>query len=152
MTVDVERLKYDENGLLPCIAYDVMTKKVLMLAYMDKEAVKQTLETGEVTYFSRSRQKLWTKGETSGNKQVLKALRVDCDEDALLAEVIQTGVACHTGAYSCFYPERGESENRYDVLTALIKTIRDRKNAPKESPRRSACTGPTTLVHPGSAA
>lgn len=132
MTVDIETLKFGEDGLLPCIAYDLSTKKVLMLAYMNKEAVEKTLDTGEVTYFSRSRNKLWTKGETSGNKQLLKSLKMDCDRDTLLAEVIQTGVACHTGDYSCFYPEKEASENRYDVLTYLIETVRDRKKNPKE--------------------
>lgn len=100
---DTSTLRYDDRGLLPCIAQDASSGEVLMLAWMNAEAVAQTLETGRVTYWSRSRKSFWVKGETSGNVQRLVELRIDCDRDCLLALVDQTGPACHTGARSCFY-------------------------------------------------
>ncbi len=96
-------LKFDERGLIPVIAQDVKTKEVLMLAYANKEAVELTLKTGFAHYWSRSRKKLWKKGETSGNVQKVVEVRYDCDCDALLYLVEQKGNACHTGNYSCFY-------------------------------------------------
>lgn len=96
-------LKYDANGLIPCIAQDHQSGEVLMLAYMNAEAVERTQRSGRVTYWSRSRQDFWVKGATSGNVQKLIELRVDCDRDCLLAVVEQTGPACHTGRRSCFY-------------------------------------------------
>ena len=103
MRFDPASLKYDANGLIPCIAQDHATGEVLMMAWMNAEAVAQTLETGRVTYWSRSRAAFWIKGETSGHVQRLVELRVDCDRDALLALVEQTGPACHTNRRSCFY-------------------------------------------------
>ncbi len=100
---DAATLTYDANGLIPCIAQDHATGQVLMLAWMNAQAVAQTLVTGRVTYWSRSRQAFWVKGETSGHTQELVSLRVDCDRDCLLALVRQTGPACHTGRQSCFY-------------------------------------------------
>ncbi|MFP3382854.1 phosphoribosyl-AMP cyclohydrolase [Tritonibacter sp. SIMBA_163] len=98
-----ETLTFNEAGLLPCIAQDVESGEILMMAWMNAESVAKTLETGRVTYWSRSRQSFWIKGESSGNVQELVELRVDCDRDALLALVRQTGPACHTNRRSCFY-------------------------------------------------
>lgn len=96
-------VRFDANGLVPCIAQQHDTGEVLMMAWMNAEALAETLATGRVCYFSRSRNALWRKGETSGQQQVLKDLRLDCDGDTLLALVDQTGVACHTGRRNCFY-------------------------------------------------
>ncbi|AHM04956.1 Phosphoribosyl-AMP cyclohydrolase [Roseibacterium elongatum DSM 19469] len=100
---DPSTLRYDANGLIPCIAQQDGTGEVLMMAWMNAEAVAKTLETGRVTYWSRSRQAFWIKGETSGHVQELVDLRIDCDRDCLLAVVRQTGPACHTNRRSCFY-------------------------------------------------
>ena len=91
------------GGLVPVIVQDVKTKEVLMLAYMNEESLKMTIETGLATYFSRSRNSLWVKGKTSGHYQYVKDIRIDCDEDTILLVVEQEGAACHTGHYSCFY-------------------------------------------------
>ncbi len=99
----LEMVKYNADGLIPAVAQDIRTDEVLMLAYMDEEALKMTIETGKVHYFSRSRQKLWLKGETSGHFQKVRSISVDCDSDTLLLKVEQTGAACHTGHRSCFF-------------------------------------------------
>lgn len=91
------------NGLIPVVVQDEESKEVLMLAYMNEESLKKTIETKKATYFSRSRNELWVKGETSGHYQYVSDIRVDCDEDTILLLVKQVGVACHTGHYSCFY-------------------------------------------------
>lgn len=91
------------NGLLPVVVQDVHTKEVLMLAYMNEESLNKTIETKVATYYSRNRQALWVKGETSGHYQYVKDIRIDCDEDTILLLVEQVGAACHTGHYSCFY-------------------------------------------------
>ena len=91
------------NGLVPAIAQDAKTGEILMLAYMNKEAFENTLKTGKATYFSRSRNKLWVKGETSGNAQIVKEILVDCDNDAVILKIEQRGGACHLGYRSCFY-------------------------------------------------
>ncbi len=103
MAFDPATLSYDARGLVPVIAQEAETGEVLMLAWMNAEAVRRTLQTGRVTYWSRSRQDYWVKGETSGHIQELVELRVDCDRDCLLALVRQTGPACHTGARNCFF-------------------------------------------------
>ncbi|SLN16756.1 phosphoribosyl-AMP cyclohydrolase [Pseudooctadecabacter jejudonensis] len=103
MTFDPASLKYDANGLIPCIAQQEGTGEVLMMAWMNAEAVAKTLDTKRVTYWSRSRQAFWIKGDTSGHIQDLIDLRVDCDRDCLLAIVDQTGAACHTNRRVCFY-------------------------------------------------
>lgn len=103
MAFDPASLTYDANGLIPCIAQEEGTGAVLMLAWMNAEAVARTLASRRVTYWSRSRQAFWIKGETSGHVQELVELRVDCDRDCLLAVVRQTGPACHTGRHSCFF-------------------------------------------------
>lgn len=104
----VQQLHFDEQGLVAAIAQQYDTGEVLMLAWMNADAVRETLQTGRVCYWSRSRGQLWRKGETSGQQQQLKELRLDCDGDALLVLVDQTGVACHTGRRSCFYRAAGE--------------------------------------------
>ena len=101
-------LKFDGAGLVAGIAQDHLSGQVLMLAWMNRESVRETLETGQVTYWSRSRQKLWRKGETSGNRQRLVHMAIDCDGDAILMQVDQTGPACHTGAISCFFQDVDE--------------------------------------------
>ena len=103
MAFDPARLRYDANGLIPAIAQDHRSGEVLMLAWMTAEAVARTLETGRVTYWSRSRGAFWVKGETSGHIQRLVEMRIDCDRDCLLMLVEQTGPACHTNRRSCFY-------------------------------------------------
>ncbi|KJZ20191.1 phosphoribosyl-AMP cyclohydrolase [Loktanella sp. S4079] len=103
MSFDPTTLKFNEAGLIPAIAQDATSGEVLMMAWMNVEAVAKTLETGRVTYWSRSRQSFWIKGETSGHTQELVAFKVDCDRDCLLVEVNQTGAACHTGRRTCFY-------------------------------------------------
>jgi phosphoribosyl-ATP pyrophosphohydrolase/phosphoribosyl-AMP cyclohydrolase len=106
-TESIAAIRFDEDGLVPCVVQDWATGEVLTLAYMNEEALRRTLETGEVHFFSRSRQALWHKGETSGNVQRVRQLRYDCDGDALVALVDPAGPACHTGQRSCFYRDLG---------------------------------------------
>ena len=110
--IDVNNLdKYFEKGeLIPAIAFDINTKTVLMLAYMNRESLKKTLETGYTWYWSRSRGELWNKGASSGQLQRIVSIYSDCDNDTLLLNVEQTGVACHTGSYSCFFNEMYDTE------------------------------------------
>lgn len=103
MTFDPQTLRYDEKGLIPAIAQDHASGQVLMMAWMNADALAQTLATGRVTYWSRSRQSFWVKGESSGHVQTLIELRIDCDRDCLLVLVDQAGPACHTNRQSCFY-------------------------------------------------
>ena len=134
----IENVKFDERGLVPAIAQDVRTGAVLMLAYMNEESLKLTLETGYATYYSRSRQKLWKKGEESGHVQKVRAIRYDCDGDTLLLQVEQTGPACHTGAYTCFHHtlseliEGEESSKGSAVLQEVYNVILDRMANPVE--------------------
>ncbi len=125
-------IKFDENGLVPAIAQDVGTGEVLMLAYMNEESLKLTMETGICHYYSRSRKELWKKGETSGNIQEVKGIYYDCDGDSILLKVNQVGVACHTGNYSCFFNEIKGYKDVGNTLNELYKTIMDRKLNPKE--------------------
>lgn len=99
----VENLSFDHNGLIPVIAQDHLSRDVLMMAWMNRSALEQTLASGQMTYWSRSRSKLWRKGESSGHHQQLKSMRIDCDGDTLLCDVDQQGAACHTGRKDCFY-------------------------------------------------
>ena len=103
MQFDPARLTYDANGLIPCIAQDHVSGEVLMMAWMSADSLARTLQTGAMTYWSRSRSSFWAKGETSGHVQRLVELRIDCDRDCLLALVTQVGPACHTNRRSCFY-------------------------------------------------
>jgi phosphoribosyl-AMP cyclohydrolase / phosphoribosyl-ATP pyrophosphohydrolase len=120
------QIRFDEDGLVPCVMQDWRTGEVLTLAYMNEEALRRTRETGEVHFYSRSRDELWHKGRTSGNVQRLKALRYDCDEDALVALVEPDGPACHTGNRTCFY--RGDMEPvPYEAIPALERTIDERR-------------------------
>ena len=97
------QMKFDSNGLMPAVLQNVDTGEVLMVAWMNQEALKRTVETGETHFWSRSRKTLWRKGETSGNVMIVREIRVDCDEDTLLLNVKPAGPACHTGERSCFY-------------------------------------------------
>ncbi|MFC1807748.1 phosphoribosyl-AMP cyclohydrolase [Candidatus Omnitrophota bacterium] len=99
----IDRLKFDKDGLIPAIMQDYKNKDLLMVAYMNKEAIKKTLETKRCHFYSRSRKKLWLKGETSGHTQKVNSIFVDCDKDCLLIKIEQKGGACHTGYRSCFY-------------------------------------------------
>lgn len=112
MSFDPNSLKYDAAGLIPCIAQDEVSGEVLMMAWMNAESVAKTLETGKVTYWSRSRQAFWVKGESSGHVQSLVDLRLDCDRDCLLALVRQVGPACHTNRRSCFFTAVREGEEQ----------------------------------------
>lgn len=103
--IDFSEFKLNKDGLIPAIVQDDQTGEVLMLAYMNEEAYNKTIETGLMTYYSRSRQELWLKGDTSGHYQYVKELKLDCDNDTILAKVEQIGAACHTGSYSCFFQE-----------------------------------------------
>ena len=133
-----ETLKYDEKGLIPAVVQDYKTREVLMVAYMNEESLKKTIETKMTHFYSRSRQTLWQKGETSGHTQSVKEIRVDCDCDTLLVLVEQEGVACHTGNYSCFYTDLltkqeipFESLDR-GVLYEIYETIKNRVKNPVE--------------------
>ena len=106
----IDNLKYNEDGLIPAIAQQHDTKEVLMMAWMNKASIEESLETGRVCYWSRSHQAFWRKGESSGQVQMLKQFRVDCDSDTLLLLVDQTGPACHTGRRSCFYQVADDKE------------------------------------------
>lgn len=115
----LNEVKFDRDGLVPVVVQDYMSDEVLMLAYMNRESLGMTLESGRMTYWSRSRGKLWVKGETSGHYQYVKGMKIDCDGDTLLAKVEQVEAACHTGHYSCFFREfEGESikEVKYKVF------------------------------------
>lgn len=132
-----EDLQKNPDGLVPVIAQDYRTGEVLMMAYMNEEAYEQTIRTGRMTYFSRSRGELWLKGETSGHFQYVKSLTADCDKDTLLAKISQVGAACHTGARSCFFNEilkkdYEEESNPLQVFEEVFGVIQDRKIHPKE--------------------
>lgn len=133
---DFNDFKLDSNGLIPVVVCDIKTDKVLMVAYMNEEAYYNTIKTGVMTYYSRSRQCLWLKGATSGNYQYVKKISADCDLDTLLAYVVQIGGACHTGAYSCFFNDVLSKEvdvvNPYQVFENVFNVILDRKKNPKE--------------------
>ncbi|OWY04956.1 MULTISPECIES: phosphoribosyl-AMP cyclohydrolase [unclassified Thioclava] len=118
MPFDPASLTYDANGLIPAIAQDALSGDILMMAWMNAESVTRTLETGRVTYWSRSRQSFWVKGETSGHVQRLREMRVDCDRDTLLVLVEQEGPACHTNRRSCFYTAIRDGEE-VEILTPM---------------------------------
>jgi len=144
MEIDIEKVKFDERGLVPAIVQEE-SGQVLMLAYMNAESLQKTAETGYTHFYSRSRQKLWKKGEESGNVQKVKSMYYDCDGDTILVVVHQTGVACHTGSYSCFSGRRLDAnknlpavveqppqENLALVLYELYSVIKDRQRHPVE--------------------
>ena len=128
--------KKNSEGLVPVVVQDYKTQEVLMVAYMNEDAYNLTIKTGKMTYYSRSRQEIWLKGETSGHYQFVKKLRIDCDKDTILAEVHQLGAACHTGNHSCFYTELAKKEyndlNPLSILTEDYNIILDRKVNPKK--------------------
>ena len=131
-----DMLKTDQNGLIPVVCQDILTNEVLMVAYMNREAYEKTIREGIMTYYSRSRRELWRKGDTSGHYQYVKELYCDCDNDTILAKVVQIGNACHTGSHSCFFNEILKKENDkcdpYSVLEDVMAVILDRKEHPKE--------------------
>ena len=131
--IDVKELKFDKNGLIPAIVADAVTKKVLTLAYMNEESLRISMEKELTCFFSRSRQELWLKGETSGNYQHIVSITADCDKDALLVLVEPDGPACHTGETSCFHNPLYESEARREFsYEALMDLIKGRKTEKKE--------------------
>ncbi len=134
-TIPVEKIRYDERGLVPAIVQDYLDGTVLMMAWMNQESLQKTLETEETWFWSRSRQELWHKGATSGHIQKVQSIRYDCDSDALLIGVEQLGdVACHTGERSCFHQIEGEIVSPPgDTLSQLFQIICDRRDNPTES-------------------
>lgn len=131
--LDIKSLKFDEKGLIPAIVVDAVSKKVLTLAYMNEESLKISMEKELTCFWSRSRQELWLKGETSGNYQHIVSITADCDGDALVVMVEPDGPACHKGTKSCFNDEVFESEERHEFsLEALYKLIEGRKTDKKE--------------------
>lgn len=125
-------LKFDSNGLIPAIVQDVYTKKVLMLAYMNKESLEITINEGKTCFWSRSRKCLWRKGETSGNTQQVVSIRTDCDRDTLLIEVIKAGPACHTGSETCFFEDIVVPEEEPFSYEGLYQMLVGRKVEKKE--------------------
>ncbi len=135
MNMDV-KLKFDEKGLLPAVVQDNSTGQVLMVAYMNEQSIEKTLETGTTWFYSRSRKRLWNKGETSGNIQKVVSIDYDCDADTLLVKVDPAGPACHTGNTSCFYRRLYESETmevQEDILDRLERVIKERKEGDDEN-------------------
>lgn len=136
----LKEIKFDENGLVPAIAYDVIRGEVVMMAYMNAESIEKTLESGYCTYYSRSRQCLWQKGETSGHLQKLRSMKLDCDGDTILLEIEQKGAACHTGHPSCFYREYqdgkwaevGENISIGHAMALEYGVVQQRAAEPKE--------------------
>jgi len=123
----IDEVAFDDKGLVPCVVQDWRTGEVLTLAYMNREALERTLSSGETHFWSRSREELWHKGETSGNVQRVRSLRYDCDADALLALVDPAGPACHTGERTCFYRTLGEPAVAiHEALPALARTLAER--------------------------
>ena len=117
--------KFDASGLLTCVATDAATGELLMVAHMNEEALRRTIDTGEAWYFSRSRKTLWRKGETSGHVQRVREIRTDCDQDAVWIKVEQVGAACHTGRHSCFYRKIEKAEDGPRLVFADAKRLFD---------------------------
>ncbi|MCM3445827.1 bifunctional phosphoribosyl-AMP cyclohydrolase/phosphoribosyl-ATP diphosphatase HisIE [Bacillus velezensis] len=122
-----DELRFDEAGLIPAIVQDAASKEVLTLAYMNRESYEKTIETKETWFYSRSRGELWHKGATSGNTQMVKAIRYDCDQDALIVLAEPSGPACHKGSYSCFSPEKADAQDRFGILNELESVIAKRQ-------------------------
>ncbi|MBD0261401.1 MAG: bifunctional phosphoribosyl-AMP cyclohydrolase/phosphoribosyl-ATP diphosphatase HisIE [Tolypothrix sp. Co-bin9] len=133
--IPVDKIRYDDKGLVPAIVQDYLDGTVLMMAWMNRESLQKTLETGETWFWSRSRENLWHKGETSGHLQKVRSIRYDCDSDALLIGVEQLGdIACHTGERSCFHQVDGTiTAPPADTLSQLFQVICDRRDNPTES-------------------
>ncbi|WP_200762721.1 bifunctional phosphoribosyl-AMP cyclohydrolase/phosphoribosyl-ATP diphosphatase HisIE [Nitrosophilus alvini] len=139
----IESIDWEKNPLIPAIVQDIDTNEVLMLAYMNKEALEKSIKSGYAHYYSRSRRKLWKKGETSGHTQKIEEIKLDCDSDTVLLKVKQTGPACHTGRQSCFFKDISKNiisseplkptEEIYSPVDALYHTIMERKEADIES-------------------
>lgn len=131
--MNIDQLKFDANGLIPAVVQDYYSKKVLTVAYMNRESLEISMQEGRTCFYSRSRKTLWRKGETSGNTQEIACIRTDCDMDALVVEVIKAGPACHTGEDSCFFNDLYQSEAHKDFsMEALYDVIAGRKLSPKE--------------------
>ncbi len=131
--IDIKSLKFDKNGLIPAVVVDSITKKVLTVAYMNEESLKISMEKQLTCFYSRSRQELWLKGETSGNFQHIVSITADCDNDALVVVVEPDGPACHTGEYSCFHNSLFQSQERHEFsLEGLMELIKGRKTDKKE--------------------
>jgi len=133
--IELSKLKYSENGLIPTIIQDVYTNDVLMMAYMNEESLQKTIDTKKTWFYSRSRKKLWNKGETSGNFQEVKSIKYDCDADTLLIKVKPMGPSCHTGKNSCFYTsilELSDDTSNNTILNELYNIIQHRKENPQE--------------------
>ena len=137
----IKDLKFDDRGLIPAVAQDVTSGEILMLAYMNEESIKMTLESGHATYFSRSRQEFWEKGSHSGHLQLVKEILVDCDMDAIVLKIEQIGAACHTGHPSCFYRKIVDGktveiptglDTNPKILYDVYNVIVDRVKNPKE--------------------
>ena len=131
--MNIDDLKFDEKGLIPAVVQDYFSKQVLTVSYMNKESLEISMQEGRTCFFSRSRQQLWRKGETSGNTQEIVTIKADCDLDALVVEVIKKGPACHTGSESCFFNPVYQSETQQDFsIDALYELLKGRKTNPKE--------------------
>ena len=145
--MDDSEVVFDERGLVPCVVQDWLTGEVLTLAYMNAEALRRTRETGEIHFFSRSRQELWHKGATSGNTQAVQAIRYDCDGDALVALVQPAGPACHTGERTCFHRGELEPDAPFQTLPVLERTIADRaRSRPAGSYTASLLADPQSRI------
>ncbi|MCD8048754.1 MAG: bifunctional phosphoribosyl-AMP cyclohydrolase/phosphoribosyl-ATP diphosphatase HisIE [Clostridia bacterium] len=140
MELFIDNVKFDEKGLVPCVVQDASSGEILMLAYMNRESLEKTIETKTSWFYSRSRQKLWNKGETSGNFQHVKDILLDCDGDSIVLKVTPQGPACHTGHKTCFYRKYDNGElvsaesdkPDYLILNELCDVVRDRMENPKE--------------------
>jgi len=134
--LNLDNLKFNQDGLIPVITQNYYTGKILMQAYANKEAIEETLKSGYATYYSRSRNALWKKGETSGNYQKIMDIKVDCDEDSIIYLVVEEGPACHTGEESCFYRnlnlEKDSKPVPFEILHKLYEKIQERKEAMPE--------------------
>jgi phosphoribosyl-ATP pyrophosphohydrolase/phosphoribosyl-AMP cyclohydrolase len=128
--MDIDILKYDDKGLIPAIIQDSTSLNVLMLGYMNKDSLNYTIASKEVTFFSRSKQRLWTKGETSGNKLLLETIEFDCDKDAILIKAKQLGPTCHLDNYSCF---KSEKRSSFSIVSELENLIEQRKEEPSDN-------------------
>lgn len=133
MTIEIDTLSFDENGLIPAIVQDDRTGNVLMLAYMNKESLQKTIDTKETWFFSRSRKELWNKGATSGNRQIVKNLSLDCDGDSILVQVTPLGPACHTGEVTCFHKQVfDEVVQTRSIVHEITDEIKNRRANPVE--------------------